>query len=299
MLAGPARHASISATAYRKRAFMDDFHTHSTASDGALTPAGLVARAAARGVTRLALTDHDTVAGVSKAIKAAAGHDLAVIPSVEISADWLGRTVHIVGLDVNPRQRALADGLARHQAQRRERARQMAERLARYGLADGFQRTATAAAGGQITRAHFANLLVADGLCRHVNDAFKRFLRPGKAGHVRADWADMATVVTWIHAAGGQAVLAHPFGYRATAGWRRRVIAAFAAAGGNALEICTGTTTCEQEQQAARAAAGHGLAGSTGSDFHAPDQIWRDVGRLHPLPAVCRPVMPGRTTEGT
>lgn len=259
---------------------MIDLHTHSTASDGRLSPDALVERAAARGVTRLALTDHDTTAGVPAARRAAAEHGIDLIAGAEISATWARRTLHIVGLGLDIACPRLRDGLARQQQERETRAGTIANKLARIGLRDGLVRARVLAGPGQITRAHFADLLVADGLVRDRQQAFKRYLKPGRPGYRRTVWAELDEVIGWIHAADGQAVLAHPFGYGLSRTWRRRMVAAFAEAGGDGLEICTGVSSMEQENQSARDARHHALAGSVGSDFHSPEQFWLDVGRL-------------------
>lgn len=269
---------------------MIDLHTHSTASDGHLSPAALLARAASRGIKRLALTDHDTVAGIAEAQRAAVAHDIELIPGAEISVTWQKRTLHVVGLGFDTTHPVLMDGLARHQAERETRAADIAERLARIGLHDGLSRARTNANGGQITRSHYADLLVADDLARSRQDAFKRYLRPGRPGYRRTIWAELAEVIEWIHAAGGTAVLAHPFGYGFSGAWRRRMVAAFAEAGGEALEICTGVSSAEQESQSARDARHYALAGSIGSDFHSPEQIWLDIGRVRPLPSTVMPI---------
>lgn len=264
---------------------MIDLHCHSTASDGRLTPTELVTRAHAFGVTTLALTDHDTVDGLDEARRAAADHDLDFVNGVEISVTWQRRTLHIVGLAFDPDAPVLTAGLTGLQQTRRRRAERMGDKLARAGLRNGFARAAEIAGDGQITRPHFARLLVADGLCRDSKDAFKRFLRPGKPGHVGIEWTSLEQAIDWITQAGGMAVLAHPFGYGFSGAWRRRAVAAFAAAGGQALEICTGTTDIDQESQAHRDACEHGLAGSLGSDFHAPEQHWLKLGGVRPLPS--------------
>lgn len=269
---------------------MIDLHTHSTASDGRLSPTALIKRAAECGVTRLALTDHDTTAGVPEARDAATSYGIELIAGVEISATWRRRTLHIVGLNIDLEETTLASGLASHQALRIERARSIADRLARHGLRDGYTRAADAAQGGQITRAHFANLLVSDGICRDTAQAFKRFLRPGKPGYQRSEWSALESVIDWTHAAGGIAVLAHPFGYRFTGAWRRAAVGAFAAGGGDGLEICTGVSTIDQESQSARDAYAHGLFGSKGSDFHSPEQFWLEIGRVRELPKNVVPI---------
>jgi len=264
---------------------MIDLHCHSTASDGRLNPTDLVARAAAFGVTTLALTDHDTLDGLPEARHAAHEHGLTLINGVEISVSWQRRTLHIVGLAFDAENTVLTDGLATLQAARTSRAERMGHKLARAGLADGYARAAELAGAGQITRPHFARLLVADGLCRDMNDAFKRYLRPGKPGHVGIEWASLEDAIGWIEDAGGVAVLAHPFGYGFTGTWRRRAVAGFTQAGGHGLEICTGTTHIDQESQAHRDARDHNLAGSVGSDFHAPEQIWLKLGGVRALPS--------------
>lgn len=269
---------------------MIDLHCHSTASDGRLTPSELVARAAAFGVTTLALTDHDTVDGLSAARRAAAEHGMTLINGVEISVSWQRRTLHIVSLAFDADAESLRAGLAGLQRTRDARARLIGERLSRIGLEDGFDRATALAGDGQLTRPHFARLLVEDGLCRDTQDAFKRYLRPGKPGYVAIEWTSLDDSIRWIHEAGGISVLAHPFGYRFSGAWRRRAVAAFAAAGGQALEICTGRSNADQESQAARDAREYGLAGSLGSDFHGPEQFWLALGRLHDLPRSIPPV---------
>lgn len=266
-----------------------DLHTHSTASDGALAPAALVAHAAQHGVTTLALTDHDTVAGLADAREAAAVHDIDFINGIELSVTWQRRTLHIVGLGFSADHPALTAGIAGLQAERERRAQQMGQRLARTGVADAYARARRLAGNGQITRSHFARLVVADGVACHTADAFKRILKPGRPGYASAMWATLDEAIGWIHAARGYAVLAHPFGYRFTGAWRRRALAAFAQAGGDAIEICTGVTSIEQEQRAAREASDYGLASSVGSDFHAVEQFWLTPGKLRPLPTGAPP----------
>lgn len=264
---------------------MIDLHSHSTASDGRLSPTALIERAAARGVARLALTDHDTVAGVPEGRRAAVAHGIELVAGAEISVQWQRRTLHVVGLDLDIAHPTLVTGLDRHQRERDARAAAIARRLATVGLPDGLARARSASAGGQITRAHFADLLIADGLARNRAAAFKRYLAPGRIGHQRAEWASLGEAIDWIHAAGGDAVLAHPFGYGFSGAWRWRAVAAFAAAGGDGLEICTGVSSREQESRASRDAQEYGLAASVGSDFHAAEQFWLDLGCTRQPPA--------------
>lgn len=261
-----------------------DLHTHSTVSDGALTPTQLVAAAAAEGVITLALTDHDTLAGIAEARAAALEHDVRLIPGVEISVTWQRRTLHIVGLAVDCDNSALNAGLRQLQHTRHERARRMATKLEKLGMHDVLARVMALANGGQITRPHFARLMLEDGLCKNMQQCFKRYLKAGKPAHVSTEWATLEDAIGWIHAASGIAVLAHPHAYKMTAAWRRRMYAAFAAAGGDAAEVCCGTSTPDRVQTHAAQAATHGLMGSVGSDFHSHEQRWLKLGRVPTMP---------------
>jgi len=267
-----------------------DLHTHSIYSDGRLSPAALVARAADGGVTTLALTDHDTVDGLDEARAATDTHGMHLVNGVEISVSWQRRTLHIVGLGFDRDEERLVEGLRTLQKTRYERAARIGSKLEKIGVANALARAETLAGDGQITRPHFARLLIEDGICRDNAQAFKRHLRPGRDAHVQIEWAPLESAVGWIQGAGGIAVFAHPFGYGFSGAWRQRAIAAFADASGDALEICTGTTDRQQEVTAARDADQHGLAGSIGSDFHAPEQFWLALGRLRELPGDLRAV---------
>lgn len=269
---------------------MIDLHSHSTCSDGRLAPAELVAAAAENGVKTLALTDHDTVEGLARAGSAAASHDMAIVSGVEISVTWQRRTLHIIGLAFDPESPALTSGLAGIQASRLERAERTATKLEKLGIAGALARASVLAGEGQIGRPHFARLMIEDGYCKNMQQAFKRYLRPGKPGYAATEWASLTDAIDWIQAAGGIAVLAHPHGYGLSGAWRRRMVAAFAEAGGDAMEICTGTSKAEHVAVSARDAREYGLLASVGSDFHAPEQHWLSLGGLRPLPGDLTPV---------
>jgi predicted metal-dependent phosphoesterase TrpH len=267
-----------------------DLHTHSTASDGSLTPSALVVRAAEGGVTMLALTDHDTIDGLHEARSAADAAGIQLIPGVEISVSWQRRTLHIVGLGIDPAGKALTQGLDRMQALRRERALTIAARLEKLGIPDAMASAEAASGGGQITRTHFARSLVASGHCSDMKQAFKRYLAAGKPAYVGGQWAELGEAIEWIHDAGGLAVLAHPLRYRMTAAWRRRTLGAFRMLGGDAVEVCCGGAQMADIQTSAAEAVEHGLMGSAGSDFHEPAQRWLRLGGLAPMPATVTPV---------
>ncbi|MFA5826508.1 MAG: 3',5'-nucleoside bisphosphate phosphatase [Gallionellaceae bacterium] len=273
-----------------------DLHCHSTVSDGLLSPADLVARAAERGVKFLALTDHDDVDGLSEAAEAAARCGIAFINGVEISVSWRTHTLHIVGLRIDPKNPALAEGLHGIRSGRRHRAELMAESLARCGIGGVLEGAYRYAANPDIIgRTHFARYLVEAGHCKDVASVFKRYLVKGKPGYVPHQWAALQDAIDWIRGAGGIAVLAHPGRY--TAGRKamgkptlRELLKEFTEMGGQGIEVVTGSHTPPQYAEFARYATEFGLLCSCGSDYHGPGESYRDLGRLPDLPLECKPI---------
>ncbi|WP_375193506.1 PHP domain-containing protein [Marinobacter sp.] len=267
-----------------------DLHCHSTASDGALSPAALVARAAEKGVTHLALTDHDTISGLSEAATAARTHDIQLIPGTELSCLWKSRTIHIVGLDFDPADPGLLAALEQQNDNRWARARMIASRLEKLAVPDLLDR-ATVRAGGDVPgRPHFAEVLVERGVVRNAAQAFKRYLGTGKAGDVKAYWPDLSEVVNWINAAGGIAVLAHPRKYQLTATKLRELTADFRRAGGRALEVSTSGQSSGDLGFLAELCRKEQLLASQGSDFHFPGAPWCELGRIMKMPDGLAPV---------
>lgn len=268
-----------------------DLHCHSTASDGVLTPAALVARAHEQGVDVLSLTDHDDVRGQADAARAAEALGLRYITGVEISVTWSGHTLHVVGLGVDPEHPDLLAGLAANRAGRAERASRMDEALARVGIRGALAGAyAYAVNPDLIGRTHFARFLVEEGYVKDVKTVFKKYLVKGKPGYVHHEWASLPAAVQWIHAAGGQAVLAHPGRCSFGKDKMRALLAEFRDLGGEAIEVVTGSHTPEQVPLFAELAHEFGLYASCGSDFHAPGEGGRELGRLMPLPSLCRPL---------
>lgn len=273
-----------------------DLHCHSNVSDGTLAPAELVARAAGRGVKVLALTDHDDVDGLDEARVAAAQHDMVFINGVEISVSWRSHTLHIVGLNIDPAYPPLAEGLRGVRSGRGARAQRMADELAKIGIGGTLEGAYRYAENpNMIGRAHFARYLVEAGYCKDMKSVFSRYLATGKPGYVSHQWTSLAEAVGWIRGSGGVAVLAHPGRYmsgRKSMGstTMRELLAEFVALGGQAVEVVSGSHTPEQYAEFARYAAEFGLLCSCGSDFHGPDESWRDMGRLPDFPEGCRPV---------
>jgi len=267
-----------------------DLHTHSSYSDGQLPPAELVARAAASGVEVLALTDHDTTAGLGEARAAAGARGIEVVDGVEISVTWGGRTVHIVGLQIDPAQPELQQGLARLREFREWRADEIGRRLCKAGIEGATEGARRLARQGLVSRTHFAQFLVAAGYAPDVRRVFKRFLVHGKPGHVPGQWATLADAVRWIRAAGGQAVIAHPARYRLTSTHLHKLLGEFRDAGGAGLEVVCGSHSRDDALRFAHLAGRFGLLASAGSDYHGPENYYMDLGPLPPLPEGCLPV---------
>jgi len=267
-----------------------DLHSHSTASDGALTPAGLVEKAHSAGVDVLALTDHDTVDGLMEAAHKVSELDVSLVPGVEISVTWQGMTIHVLGLNVDFRNQTLVKGLRELQDIRSRRARDIDRRLADQGIADALQGASRFRKGETLTRTHFAQFLVASGYAGSLRDVFKRYLVRGKPGYVHTEWAPMERALGWIRQAGGLAVIAHPARYRLTRSKLRRLVVEFREAGGLGLEVVSGSHSRDETLHMAAIAREHRLFASCGSDYHGPEKPWVELGRLRKLPDGCTPI---------
>jgi predicted metal-dependent phosphoesterase TrpH len=274
-----------------------DLHTHSNCSDGALTPAELVARAAAAGVEVLALTDHDTVAGLKEAEHSAGVLGLRLVPGVEISASWRAQAIHVLGLWIDPASAPLRSVLSAQGERRRLRMRKICARLGKLGLPAMELLAAVEAHPGLPTRAHLANAMVAGGHVNRADEAFRKYLGSGKAANVAAEWPALDVVVGWIRAAGGVATLAHPARYSLSAGARRQLLTDFVGAGGAALEVVTGGNGAQHVEAVAALAVKYGLMGSVGSDFHDPQHTWNPLGRSLKLPDCVTPVWRNYITQ--
>jgi predicted metal-dependent phosphoesterase TrpH len=269
-----------------------DLHTHTLASDGQLSPADLLAGAAAAGVQLLAITDHDTLAGY-RGLDATLASGCRIVPGVELSTTWRKLAIHVVGLNIDLHDATLLAGIGRQQQARSERAQLIAARLGKLGLHDTLTGAAQLAGSAGVSRAHFARYLVASGQCKSLHDAFRKYLGPGKAGDVRESWAALGEVIDWIHAAGGTAVLAHPAKYKLSNLKLEELARDFCAAGGDALEVISGQQDAALTTRLGKLAARHGLRASCGSDFHQPGQSWARLGGVAPLPPGCTPVWAG------
>lgn len=267
-----------------------DLHCHSTISDGLYSPEELVAYAHAQGVKLLALTDHDDMSGLSRARNAAEQYGMQFINGVEISVTWKRRTLHIVGLKVDPDYTPLKTALDAVKQGRLDRAKLMAEGLDNVGIEGSFEGAQAIAGNSIMTRSHFARFLVEAGHVKDVKTVFKKYLVKGKPGFVEHEWMSLEEAVALIKDSGGVAVIAHPGRYDLGRTNMPLLMHQFRMCGGEAIEVVTGSHTPAQYTQFAKIAHQFSLKSSLGSDFHGPGMSYMAMGRIAELPSNCVPV---------
>ncbi len=267
-----------------------DLHTHTSASDGALAPSALVQLAHDCGVSTLAVTDHDTTAGLQEAQQKAQELDIRFIPGIELSVSWTQTVIHIVGLNINTDSVAMQQGIASLKQLREVRAQQIGESLAKSGFEHAFSGAKELAGEGTITRLHFAQYLVAQGCAKNVSKIFKHYLVRGKPGYVATRWASLEDAVSWITGAGGIAVIAHPHRYKIGNKVIQRLLEEFKQCGGQGIEVVCGNSNYKDTTKFSRLTQKFELLASVGSDYHGPHQNWNGLGCLAPLPDSVEPV---------
>lgn len=270
--------------------FTIDLHSHSNISDGLLTPTELIEHAAMHRVDILALTDHDDTSGLEVAATEAKRWNMQLIKGVEISVTWKKRTIHIVGLKIDPEYLPLKEGLAKIREGRHVRAAGMAAGLDKIGITGSLEGAYEYAKEGIISRTHFARFLVNSGIAKDNKAVFKNYLVKGKPGYFEHEWASLEEAVSWIVGSGGIAVIAHPGRYDLGRTNMLLLLEEFRALGGTAIEVVTGSHTVDQYVEFAKYAQMFGLKASLGSDYHGKGISFMEMGRLPALPSTCKPV---------
>jgi 3',5'-nucleoside bisphosphate phosphatase len=269
-----------------------DLHVHTLASDGAWSPTEVVTVAAQRGVKLLAITDHDSVDATVEAAAVADKMGVQFVAGIELSAQWNGVSIHIVGLNVESKNIDLTSALLGVRTMRQTRAREMGDALERIGIENAYSGALKYASGpDHMSRTHFARHLVATGHCSSMGEVFSRYMKPGKPGYVPTEWMSLETAVNIIHAAGGDAVIAHPARYDLQwHGGATQLLRAFKDAGGDAIEVlCASHTPADWSVYAAHCRS-FGFRASLGSDFHSPKESRIAIGDLPRLPGSLTPV---------
>ena len=263
-----------------------DLHCHTTASDGALSPSALVGRAARVGVQTIAITDHDTVAGVAEALDAGRHFGVEVIPGVEINTDVPSSEVHILGYFLNYTDEVLLASLARLQESRIGRAHRMAEVLTSLGAPVDVNRILALAHDGSVGRPHVAQALIEAGHVHSYAEAFERYIGRNSPAYVDRMKFTPANAVDVIRKAGGLPVLAHPVFYDRLGGIRTalpldEMLPPLVEAGLGGLEVYYRGYDAITIEYLLAATRRYGLVATGGTDFHGPRSIDPDVGGIH------------------
>ncbi len=268
---------------------MIDLHTHSSASDGTLAPETLLAAAARRGLRAVALTDHDTMAGVPEFLAAGAGSDTIPVPGVEVACSWYGGSLHLLGLFVDHQNSELQALLGEIREARERRNQKILRRLAEQGVAlspASLRAESQAGDGGVIGRPHFARALIRFRHCTDRNQAFAQYLGRQGSAYVRRFLPLPKIAVETIHRAGGVAILAHPFGGggRVAPAAVRQKLQKLAGLGLDGVEAYYCDANPGQERQVLQWVEEFSLVASGGSDFHGDNapgiELGRGAGRL-------------------
>ena len=268
-----------------------DLHCHSTASDGLLSPEAMVRRAATNGVSLFSLTDHDDLGGLATARAVAEQVGMQFVNGVEISVEWGGLQVHVLGYNFDAGDARLNAELHAIRTGRIERAKRMGEALEQAGIPGCFEGAMRFAENPNlVSRAHFARYLAECGVCKDVRSVFDSYIVPGRPGYVDHRWATLAEAVSWVVGAGGIAAIAHPGRYKFSRAEMRQFLEEFKHQGGQAIEVVSGSHSKDNVTQSARWAKEFGFMATCGSDFHAPDESYVDLGRIDPLPAGLVPI---------
>lgn len=268
-----------------------DLHSHSTVSDGLLSPTTVAQRAHTNGVDMWALTDHDEVGGLAEAEQVAIELGMQFIPGVEISVTWLNKTVHIVGLNIDYGHTELVDALRYVRSGREQRSKDMAQALADLGIEGALEGAESLATNPElVSRTHFARFLINEGHCTSIQQVFDKYLGEGCPAYVPMQWARLENAIRWIHEAGGVAVIAHPGRYNFSPLQFDLLFETFKELGGEGIEVVTGSHSPNQYQEYARIAKRYDFEASCGSDFHGFVEGRMDLGELPALPSGLRPI---------
>lgn len=249
-----------------------DLHVHSDASDGTFSPEQVAGLAARAGLEAIALTDHDTTAGVPAAIKAGRVYGIEVVPGIEVSSSYEGHEIHILGLFVNLESPVLSSALEEFRQRRRHRNQEMIRRFD----ADGIHLTEEELCGSNpdtvITRAHVARALLSKGLGTSMDQIFKHYLKYGGPYCPPKEFMPPEAVMSALLAGGAFVSLAHPYQYKLGDKGVDRLAAYLAGLGMKGLEVYHSSHTPYDSQKLQIIASKYGLLPTGGSDFHGANK---------------------------
>ena len=248
---------------------MIDLHTHSTASDGTMSPTALVRHAKERRLEALALTDHDTVEGLEEALAAGEHEGIEIVPGIEISAEFPDSTLHILGYYIDFTNRAFLDSISILQKARSERNPAIIKKLRALGLDITLEEVAVEAETGQMGRPHFAQVLLKKGYIKTPHEAFEKYLAKGAPAYTDKFRFAPADAIAHIRQAGGIPVLGHPFTLKyKTSAELENIVADMAGWGLMGIEVYYSEHSPTQVRLYKDLAEKHNLVITGGSDFH-------------------------------
>jgi predicted metal-dependent phosphoesterase TrpH len=262
---------------------MIDLHTHSRASDGDLSPSELVQSAGKRGLTAIALTDHDTVDGLEEAREEAARQGIEFIPGIEFDIDYepvtLGGEFHLLGLGLAAIGPGFREALVEIRRKREERNRSLLKRIEEeLGLEVDYEEVRALSGGGALGRPHFASLLVNRGIVKNQEQAFSRYLGKGRPLYIVKEKLDFTRALSMIREAGGIPVLAHPLSLRLAWGRLPAFITELAAQGLAGIEAWHPSARVQSCKRLEALGNSLGLYITAGSDFHGNSRPDRKLG---------------------
>ena len=245
-----------------------DLHVHSNKSDGSLSPSDLVLEAKKKGLKAFALTDHDTVDGIDEAMAASEGSGVTVIPGIELSTEYEGKDIHIVGLLIDKEQPAFRDKIQEFVDSRIQRNRKMCQKLTEAGCPLTYEELVEEFPGAVITRAHYAQILLKKGYTKSLKEAFERYIGDRGPCFIPREKITPEDGVKLILSAKGIPVLAHPLLYGMGKERLQILVDRLKDAGLEAIEAGYCTYSPSEETQMREFAKKNGLLISGGSDFH-------------------------------
>ncbi len=246
-----------------------DLHSHTTASDGALSPSELVQKAHSVGITVLAITDHDTVEGLDEARSEAEKLGIRIVPGVEFGIEVGGTEVHMLGYLFDDKDPVLLEKLGELQNGRLNRGKKMVDKLRALGINITWSQVAEIAGDGSIGRPHVAQALIEGGYASTIDEAFKKYISRGRPAFVERAHLTLEECIDLVHQAGGVAVLAHPTFVKDV----ERVLPRLVEAGLDGIETYYGRYTEETIASIKKLAKKHNLVTTGGSDFHGLDAL--------------------------
>lgn len=258
---------------------MIDLHSHSSQSDGILSPAALAEMAAREGLSALALTDHDTMDGVPEFVRAAEPLGLRAVPGVEVSAELADHTLHLLGYFADPANPRLNEMLRRIREGRENRNRRILENLNAIGMSVSPEDVANLSGERVVGRPHIARAMVLRGYVRNLEEAFRKYLARGCPAYAERYRCEPEEILERIHEAGGTVSLAHPGLMRMGRKEKIELVERLVAAGLDGIEATYPEHTLAQERQFRALVRKHDLICTGGSDFHDPRFSHRRLGR--------------------